>query len=126
MIDLETYDGMKMKLWWKLMAFVSEIYRVTNMFPASGVNGLSLSMQKGAATVPKIVAEGYCRTDEGEFLSCLRRVADSLDDVRSMLETSLRLEYIGYRDYEHVTGLMAGIDGMLKILTKQRLVKLSA
>ena len=60
-------ECLNLVVWQKLMSYVTEVYRLTNMFPVHEVYGLGSDMRRSALTAPKCVAEGYGSCTQGDL-----------------------------------------------------------
>jgi len=74
------------------MAFVKEIYLMTESFPASEKYGLSSQMRRAAISIPSNLAEGAARKGSKEFKQFLNIAQGSIGELDTQIELSLSLD----------------------------------
>ena len=70
---MKTYRDMQ--VWQKSMTLVTEIYRISKMFPKDEAYGLTSQMRRCAISIPSNIGEGY-----GANLSACNAQADRQDN----------------------------------------------
>jgi len=83
----------QMDIWNLSMEVVTDIYRLTNAFPATERFGLCQQMRRAAVSVPSNIAEGAARHSPKEFINFLFIALGSLSELETQLELSFRLEF---------------------------------
>lgn len=76
------------------MDLVEEIYRVTRKLPNQEKFGLTSQLQRSAVSIPSNIAEGYGRSQQGEFLNQLSVARGSLMELQTQLILTGRLKYL--------------------------------
>jgi four helix bundle protein len=76
------------------MDLVEEVYRITRKLPDQERFGLMSQLQRSAISVPSNIAEGYGRTQPGEFLNHLSIARGSLMELQTQLILAGRLKYL--------------------------------
>lgn len=79
----------ELKIWQKGMSLVKDIYRATEMFPASEKYGLAAQLRRAAVSVPSNIAEGQARSGTGEFLQFLSHASGSLAELETQMLLSI-------------------------------------
>lgn len=104
-------------VWQKGIDLVTEIYRLTNFFPADEKFGLSSQMRRAAVSIPSNIAEGKLRGTQNEFHHFLRIAYGSGGELETQIEIAKRLfpqdEVI---KYEEVNSCLIEIMKMLNTM----------
>lgn len=58
----------ELKIWQKAIAFVSDIYKVTSIFPDKEKFNLISQINRAAVSIPSNIAEGAGRNSKKEFI----------------------------------------------------------
>lgn len=110
----------KLEVWKVGMDLVTEIYRVTQAFPAEERFGLTSQLRRASVSIPANIAEGYGRTSKPAFANFARIAQGSLYKLRTELEVAAR---VGAASREALTDSMtlAGrlsrmLDGFIRSL----------
>lgn len=83
-----------LEVWQKAMQFVTEVYHVTQTFPADEMYGLRSQLRRAAVSVPSNIAEGCGRSSKREFAQFLCHARGSLLEVETQLEIAQNLSYL--------------------------------
>lgn len=108
---------------WKLsIDLVTEVYVLTEKFPASQKFSLVNQMQRAITSVPSNIAEGSMRRSKAEFARFVNISCGSLAEVHTQLVISRNLGFISEQTYKN---MFEKIDIINKMLYKlhQSLVK---
>jgi len=60
-----------LKVWKNSIDFVTEVYRITNIFPKEEMFGLIQQMRRAAISIPSNIAEGCNRKNDAETIQFL-------------------------------------------------------
>lgn len=88
----------KLDVWQKSLLLVSEIYKLTKLFPRDEQFGLTSQLRRAAVSVISNIAEGFARTSELETKRFLDIARSSLVEVDTQIEIALKLEYLTKED----------------------------
>jgi len=83
-----------LKIWQKAIAFVSDIYKVTSIFPDKEKFNLISQINRAAVSIPSNIAEGAGRNSKKEFIQFLAIAHGSTYEVETQLIISKNLGYI--------------------------------
>ena len=98
------------------MSFVTDVYRLTEDFPASEKYGLTNQLRRAAVSIPSNIAEGAARNSKKEFAQFLYVSLGSLSEVETQLEIAQNLTYIN--NFKALSGTMDEIRKLLIGLIK--------
>ena len=80
--------------WRQAMDLVTEIYRVTRVFPRDELYGLTSQLRRASVSVPSNIAEGQARFSRKEFHHFLSHARGSLVEIETQLMIAQNLEYL--------------------------------
>ncbi len=83
-----------LQVWQKAMQFVTDIYRVTKMFPREELYGLTSQLRRSAVSVPSNLVEGHGRDSRNEFHQVIGHARASLLEAETQIEIARNLGYI--------------------------------
>ena len=84
----------RLDVWQRSVDFATEIYRVTNTFPAEERFALTNQLRRAAVSVSSNIAEGNARMSSRDKMRFLEIAYGSLMEVVSQLEIAGRLGYV--------------------------------
>ena len=99
--------------WQKAMALVTEIYRVTKVFPCDERFGLTSQLRRAAVSVPSNIAEGQARFSAKELHRFLSTARGSLVEIETQIEIARNL---GYVSRSEISGLFKSMSELGRIL----------
>lgn len=105
-------------VWQKAMALATEVYRVTESFPRAETYGLTNQLRRAVVAVPSDIAEGKGRLSKREFIQMLSRARGSLFEVVTQIEIGKNLQYVGEREFAHVSQHCAEVGRLLNGLIR--------
>ena len=80
--------------WQLAMDLVTEVYRVTKLFPVEERYGLTNQLRRAAVSVPSNIAEGQARFSAKQFHRFPGTARGSLVEIETQLEIAKNLGYL--------------------------------
>jgi four helix bundle protein len=102
------------------MDLVTEIYKITDAFPAREAYALTDQLRRASISIPTNIAEGAARQTKREFINFLHIAQGSLSELDTQLEIAKRLAYFPLERLAVVDAEMIRIDKMLTGLIHQQ------
>ncbi len=90
-------------VWQKSIQLVTDIYKLTKMFPKEELYGLASQMQRTVVSIPSDIAEGNERNSSKEFSQFLRIARGSLAELETQIIIS---EKLGYTNQKQITPIL--------------------
>jgi four helix bundle protein len=100
-------------VWQKAMAFVKEIYVVTEEGGLRRDFGLKDQLRRAAVSIPTNIAEGFERSSRKEYLFFLNIAKGSAGEVRSLCRVASDVGYLKPSTYEELRGSAVTISRLL-------------
>jgi four helix bundle protein len=110
----------KLDVWNLAVELVSEVYRVTNSFPAREVYSLTDQIRRAAVSIPSNIAEGAGRHTKKEFVNYLHMAQGSLSELDTQSEIAKRIGYLNESSWLIIDAQMERIDKMLTGLIRHQ------
>lgn len=107
----------------KSVDFIEKIYLHTNSFPGHEIYGLTSQLRRASVSVSANISEGAARETANDYARFLNIARASLSEVDTLLDISLRLNYINQATHLELTDDLNHVAAMLNGLIKK--VKLS-
>lgn len=85
------------------LAFVAEIYKLTNNFPQSELFGLTSQIRRSASSIPCNIAEGSKRNYPKETIQFLHISLGSASELDTQLEICKVLNFIDSNEFEKLS-----------------------
>lgn len=82
-------------VWQKSISFVTNIYRLTKVFPKDEQFGIVSQMRRRSVSIPSNLAEGYGRKSTGDYVKFLQIAMGSVFEIQTQLQIALNLQYMG-------------------------------
>jgi four helix bundle protein len=101
------------------MNLVTEVYRITQTFPASELYGLANQIKRSAVSIPGNIAEGYGRNSTGDYKGFHQIAAGSLFELQTQIEIALNLNYFSKNIFDDMFEKAKELDRMLLSLIKK-------
>ncbi len=89
-------------IWKSGMNLVEEIYNLVELFPKNEVYGITSQICRAAVSIPSNIAEGASRNSDLEFKRYLEISMGSAFEVETLLEISLRRNYLSQQKYDEL------------------------
>ena len=102
MEDRVEYGFQKLEVWRLARKLVSEIYKITKLFPKEEQFSLSSQLRRAAISIPLNIAEGSARRTKKDFASFIRIAIGSLLEVYTCIEIANDEKYINISDYNKI------------------------
>lgn len=90
----------KLIVWQKAMDLVVLVYEKSSQLPQSEVFGLQSQMRRATVSVAANIAEGYGRSNTGDYIRFLDISLGSLRELETHFEICKRLNYIESQELE--------------------------
>lgn len=88
------HEFKKLNVWNFSIDLVTEIYKVTEVFPKTEMYGITNQMRRSAVSISSNISEGAGRKSKGEFLQFLSYANGSCYELETQLIISNKLKYI--------------------------------
>jgi four helix bundle protein len=106
----------EMIVWQKSIELVKRVYGLTKSFPREEIYGLTAQLRRAAVSIPANIAEGHARSGRRDYAHFLVIARGSLNEVDTLIELALSLEYTSRDKLNQVFGLMDEVGRMLNKL----------
>ncbi len=87
-----------LEVWKKSIELVSEIYKLTLIFPKEEQYGLTSQIRRAAISIPSNISEGIARTSNLETIRFLDIARSSLVELDTQIEIAINLKYLNTSD----------------------------
>lgn len=87
-------------VWQRSITYVTEIYHITNKFPASELYGLTNQIRRAAVSIPSNISEGAARNTTKDFNHFLTITLGSIAELETQLMISKNLEFLNSNDFD--------------------------
>jgi len=84
----------ELEVWQKGIAFITDVYSITNSFPKDEMYGLVSQIRRAAVSVPSNIAEGAARQSNKEYIQFLYIALGSLMELETQLIISKNLKFL--------------------------------
>ncbi len=98
------------------MAFVADIYRITDHYPSTEKYALANQMRRAAVSIPSNIAEGYGRSSMSDLLHFLYFALGSSNEIETQIVLSKDLGFINDEEYKSLDAQITDIYKMLSSL----------
>ena len=100
-------------IWQKSMDLVTEVYKLTELFPKEEIYGLTSQVRRSAISIPSNISEGYGRDGNKDYLRFLNIGISSLFEMQTQLEIAYNLKYINEIQFNKIHDESREIERML-------------
>ncbi len=90
--EIKTHKDLE--VWKKAISFVTDIYKLTNDFPASELYGLTSQIRRAAISIPSNIAEGFSRSSSKELIQFLQIARSSAAELDTQLIIAKNIRYV--------------------------------
>ena len=91
-----------LKIWQKSMLLISQIYSLSNGFPASEKFGLTSQINRASVSIASNIAEGWGRESKKSFVQFLKISRGSLFELDTLLIIAVNQNYLKDSDYDQL------------------------
>lgn len=105
--------------WQKAMQFVTDVYRVTRLFPKEELFGLTSQIRRSSVSIPSNFAEGFGRKGNNEFLRFLHISIGSLYECQTQLEIAKNIAYLTDTEFDFIYIQSKEIEALLRGLEQK-------
>lgn len=123
------YSYKDLKVWDRSVKLVTEIYKLTEIFPEIEKFGLTNQIRRAAVSIPSNISEGSSRRSKGEFIRFINIASGSIAEIETQLLIAINLGYIKVEDIHFINKELDEIGKMLFSLqnslskTEMKLIK---
>ena len=107
----------KLKVYHQAMLLVTNVYKLSNTFPASEYHCLTDQIRRAVVSVPSNIAEGMGRFSNKERIHFLEISNGSVMEVMCQLEAALMLGYISQQQFDEQELFISVLQARLIITT---------
>jgi four helix bundle protein len=105
-------------VWKNSVEFVTQIYKITRLFPKEELYGITNQIRRAAVSIPSNIAEGAARNYDKEFIQFLYIALASGSEVETQLIISKNLNYINENQFNDLSSRLTVIQKMLQGLIR--------
>ena len=84
----------QLEVWKKAMSLVTEIYKITGIFPSEERYSLTSQMRRAAVSIPSNIAEGRMRISRKEFKRFVSMAFGSGAELETQMQIARNLSYL--------------------------------
>jgi four helix bundle protein len=103
-------------VWQKSIDLVIDIYKVLEKFPSTEIYGITSQLKRAMVSIPSNIAEGSKRGTRKDYSNFLRIAIGSTAEVETLLELSIRLNYINKEEGDRLYNRVIEIQKMLSTI----------
>jgi len=100
-------------VWQRAIAMVTEVYRVTQVFPRAETYGLTSQLRRSAVSVASNIAEGQGRLSKPEFRQFLGMARGSLFEMETQIVIASNLGYISQETENRLAAISGEVSRLL-------------
>lgn len=108
----------KLEVWKKATELAILVYQITAKFPKEERFGLIYQLRKCSVSISSNISEGAGRGSDLEFCRFIHYSYGSTCELYTQFLISQKMEYIGTREFNHISDKIDEIQKMLYKLTK--------
>ncbi|NLO19068.1 MAG: four helix bundle protein [Ignavibacteria bacterium] len=113
---MKTYRDLN--VWKEAMNLVTNVYKLTQIFPREELYGLTSQMRRAAVSIPSNIAEGHQRNSTKEYIHFLSIARGSIAELETQLMIAEQLNYIQISKLESIMELTQKTGNLLGALMK--------
>ena len=108
----------RLEAWKRALELVTDVYKLTDAFPAQERYALVDQMRRAAVSIPCNIAEGAARQTKKEFAQFLHVARGSLSELDTQLEIAGRLGYMPAERQRFLQSSCEAVDRLLNGLVR--------
>jgi len=108
----------RLEAWKRALELVTDVYKLTDAFPAQERYALVDQMRRAAVSIPCNIAEGAARQTKKEFAQFLHVARGSLSELDTQLEIAGRLGYMPAEGQRFLQSSCEVVDRLLNGLVR--------
>ena len=112
-------DFRRLDVWRESIAFVTQVYSESKIFPQEEKFGLTSQIRRSAVSIPSNIAEGAGRKSKTEFRQFLYIALSSSFETETQLLISNNLKYLSNEKLQELLSQLTTIQKMLQGLLKK-------
>jgi four helix bundle protein len=116
-------DHRKLRVFVLADGLVTQIYTITQQFPAAERFGLQSQLRRAAVSAACNIVEGCARRGTNEYLNFLNIAAGSASEARYLVEISYRLGFMSEQERRATTAryteLAASLEALIQSLSHE-------
>ncbi|MBP6949201.1 MAG: four helix bundle protein [Candidatus Pacebacteria bacterium] len=102
-----------LEVWKDAVILAESIYLITKKYPKEETFNCVTQLRRAVVSVSSNIAEGSSRKSKKDFSRFIEIARGSLYEIESLIEISLKLEYITVETYTHLTEDINKLGGKL-------------
>jgi four helix bundle protein len=110
-------------VWQKSIVLVTEIYKVTRLFPKDELFGLVSQLRRAAVSIPSNIAEGHGRLTNSDRKHFVAQARGSLLELETQILIAHKLGYVSLNESEILEAIASEvgriINGLLRSLEQK-------
>ncbi|MDD3181478.1 MAG: four helix bundle protein [Alphaproteobacteria bacterium] len=115
-----------LEVWQRSMSLVTQIYRLTKLFPKEELYGLTSQMRRAAISIPSNIAEGRSKRSTKDYIRFVNIAYGSAAELETQLIIAMNLDYIANEQMATVSNELSEVGKMLNGLVAGLEKKLSS
>ncbi len=112
------YSFEKLEVWKEARIFVTEMYKLTSLFPSSEKYGLITQIQRATVSIASNIAEGTSRFSDKEKIRFVEIAYGSVMEVYCQLCIALDLDFINNNQFNIMKCRLESISAKLNALKR--------
>jgi four helix bundle protein len=112
-------DFRNLLVWRKAHALTLDVYKTTRAFPKEEVYGITSQVRRAASSIPANIAEGCCRSGDGEFRRFLYYATGSASELEYHLLLAKDLDILDEQQYRSLNDQLSEVKRMLITFIKK-------
>lgn len=112
-------DFRNLLVWRKAHALTLAVYTATRVFPKEEAYGLTSQVRRAASSIPANIAEGCCRSGDGEFRRFLYYATGSASELEYHFLLAKDLGFLDDQQYRLVNDQLSEVKRMLITFIKK-------